>query len=437
VAVQEVSVSVSRLESAVRPGQDPGAQAVLLRRVREAALSGGTPPAPPRPVIAASWRRVRGTGLDPGRAGEVPLLGLGELQRRRADSGLEPLLPLLRSRLLPAAEAAGQLLVVVDADGRVLWREGGPDVRRRADGLGFLEGSAWDEPSVGTNAIGTSLVVGRPVHVYAAEHYADTHQPWTCAAAPLHDPVTGRLLGAVDLSGPARTVHTSTVALVDAVARLTELELRVEHEQRLEQLRMLATPVLARLSGPALAVTLDGRAAASTGLGAPHRVALPEPMTVGPVWLPALGRCVAEPLPGGWLLRIQEADPEAVPTSLVLDLRTTPPRAEVAGPSGSWRRRLSVRHAEILLCLLLHPAGRSASQLAQDLFGDPRRVVTVRAEVSRLRRTLGPLLQHQPYRLDAAVRTELRLPERRELLVPASRAPVVEALRRQAAPAGR
>jgi hypothetical protein len=425
-------VSVSRLESAVRPGQDPREQAVLLRRVREAALVGGTPPAPPRPVIAASWQRVRGTGLDPAHAGEVPLLGVGELQRRRDDSGLQPLLPLLRSRLLPAAEAAGQLMVVVDADGRVLWREGGVEVRRRADALGFLEGSAWDEPSVGTNAIGTSLVVGRPVHVYAAEHYADTHRPWTCAAAPLHDPATGRLLGAVDLSGPASTVHASTVALVDAVARLTELELRVAHEQGLDRLRSLATPVLTRIGGAAVAVTLDGRTAASTGLAAPARLALPEPMTVGPLWLPALGRCVAEPLPGGWLLRIEQADPDAAPTSLALDLRTAPARADVGGPSGAWSHSLSVRHAEILLCLLLHPGGRSASQLAADLFGDPRRAVTVRSEVSRLRRTLGPLLHHQPYRLDPAVRTELRLPQRRELLLPGSRAPAVEALRGQA-----
>ena len=56
------------------------------------------------------------------------------------------------------------------------------------------------------------------MQVHAAEHYAEGHQPWTCAAAPLRDPVTGRVLGVVDLSGPASTVHPSTIALVDAVA---------------------------------------------------------------------------------------------------------------------------------------------------------------------------------------------------------------------------
>jgi hypothetical protein len=55
--------------------------------------------------------------------------------------------------------------------------------------------------------------------------------------------------------------------------------------------------------------------------------------------------------------------------------------------------------------------------------------VTVRAEMSRLRRTLGPLLQHQPYRFGEDVRTELRLPPGE--LLPASGAPVVQQQRRE------
>src|SRR5829696_163149 len=249
-------MTLPRIESALPAGEDPLAYARLLRRVRDAALGGGDRAAPaPRAVIAASWRRVRSGGLDPAGPSEVAPLDPAELHRRRADSGLAELLPVLRSRLLPAAAAAGQIMVVVDPSGRVLWREGGAGVSRRADALGFVEGSAWDEPSVGTNAIGTSLVVDAPMHVYASEHYSESHQPWTCAAAPLHDPVTGRLLGAVDLSGPAHTVHPATVALVDAVCRLASLELAVAYERRLERLRALAAPLLARLTGPALVVS--------------------------------------------------------------------------------------------------------------------------------------------------------------------------------------
>jgi GAF domain len=418
-------------ESALPPGADPRAHTRLLQRVREAALTGGTPPTAPRPVIGASWRRVRGSGLDPSDTPDVPPLDPGELERRRAASGLAPLLPLLRERLLPVARDAGQVLVVVDAGCRVLWREGGPEVRRRADRLGFVEGSAWDEPSVGTNAIGTSLVVGAPLQVHAGEHYAEGHQPWTCAAAPLHDPVTGRLLGAVDLSGPAHTVHPSTIALVDAVARLAELELRTVHARRVDRLRAVAAPLLARVPGRALVVAVDGVTAAATGMAGPDRVALPDGVAAGPVWLPGLGRCTAEPLPGGWLLRFaDDAEGEALgPARLVLDLAGPRAQVRVTGATGSWARGVSPRHAEILLALAGHRAGRSAAELAADLFGDPTRTVTVRAEISRLRRALGPVLLPQPYRLAEDADVELRLPEPRTRLLPASTAPVVERLR--------
>jgi GAF domain len=422
-----------RAESALRHGEDPRAHARLLGKVRDEALTGGTPPAAARQVISDSWRRMQSLGVDPSGSRDVAPLDVAELQRRRASSGLEPLMPHLRAGLLPVAEAAGQVLVVVDPDSRVLWREGSAAARRRADNLGFVDGSAWDEASVGTNAIGTSLVVDAPVNVFGAEHYADSHQPWTCAAAPLHDPVTGRLLGAVDLSGPAHTVHASTVALVDAVARLCVLELRAAHEQQLSGLRSHAAPMLARVRGRALAVTADGRVAAATGLAAPGRICLPEGLAAGPSWLPAYGLCSAEALPGGWLLRLLSSDPVADDViGLELDLTCTGPGVpvvRVVGPSGDWRHELSLRHAEILLALVEHRSGLTAAQLAGHLFGDQSRTVTARAEVSRLRRTMGPLLLHQPYRIGSGVTVRLLLPANLGLLLPSSVAPVVQAIR--------
>ncbi|WP_433277437.1 GAF domain-containing protein [Pseudonocardia xinjiangensis] len=399
-------------ESALRPGEDPREHARVLGRVRNAALTGVDPPVALRPVITASWRRVRDSGLDPRGSGELPLLDSADLEQRRAASGLAPLLPLLRARLLPVAESAAQIMVVVDAEGHVLWREGGAAVRRRADDLRFVEGSAWDENTVGTNAIGTSLVVGAPVHVFAGEHWSEGHQPWTCAAAPLHDPVTGRLLGAVDLSGPVHTVHAGTVALVDAVARLVELELRLAHDRTIERLRVVAAPLLARLTGPALVVSQDGVPAAALDLPVPARVALPESLEGGEVWLPGLGRCTAEPLLGGWLLRPEVpggVTPDE-PVHLLLDLTGESPQVHVTTPSGRWQHTLTPRHAEMLRALARSPEGRSAAQLAADLFGDSGSRVTVRAEMSRLRRTLGPLLQRQPYRIARGVRVELREP---------------------------
>ena len=70
--------------------------------------------------------------------------------------------------------------------------------------------------------------------------------------------------------------------------------------------------------------------------------------------------------------------------------------------------RLGGRHAEILLLLAEHPAGLSGDQLAVLLSDAELSDVTVRAEVSRLRRLVGPLLsESRPYRLTRAVRTDV------------------------------
>lgn len=93
---------------------------------------------------------------------------------------------------------------------------------------------------VGTNAIGTALVTRTPLQVHSAEHFVRSHHGWTCAASPLHDPRDGRLLGVVDVSGPAATVHPATLSLVSAVARVAEGELRARHWAAVERLRSAA-----------------------------------------------------------------------------------------------------------------------------------------------------------------------------------------------------
>lgn len=78
----------------------------------------------------------------------------------------------------------------------------------------------------------------------------------------------------------------------------------------------------------------------------------------------------------------------------------------LALPDGE--RRLSLRHAEILALLAEQPRGLSADELAVLLHPGDLSDVTVRAEVSRLRRVAGPLLAgSRPYRLARPVRTDV------------------------------
>ncbi|KDN79003.1 GAF domain-containing protein [Streptomyces olindensis] len=408
----------------------------VLSEVRSARLSGQPAPVPPRPVIEQSWERMLRSGVDPDHDFRADLLSREEVQRRRETSALRHVLPVLREGLLAAADVAHHIMVVADEEGRVLWREGSAPVLRKADGLGFELGADWREDVVGTNGVGTPAVVRRPVQVFASEHFVRSQAGWTCAGAPLTDPRDGRLLGVVDVSGPLETMHPATLAWVDSVAKLAEARLREMHLESLERLRAVAAPVLARLGGRALVVDPVGWTAAVAGMPYVRRVALPKSPSAGLRWLPGLGLCSLEPLAGGWLVRAAADEPAPRrATRIVLDLRRARRwSVTVSGGAGSWARELSPRHAELLYLLALHPTGRSAAGLAGDLFGDPARTVTVRAEMSRVRRYLGALLEHRPYRFAEDAEVEVLLPDDPRDLLPHSTAPAV-ARQRTSAPA--
>ncbi|MEV6314359.1 GAF domain-containing protein [Streptomyces sp. NPDC051776] len=407
----------------------------LLSGVRAAALAGTPARFTPRKVIDESWHRVLRHGVDPDQGGHSGLLGLDEVEHRRRSTPLASVLQTLREGLMAEADEAWHMMVVSDAEGRLLWRDGNAAVQRKADQLGFCVGASWAEEVAGTNAIGTALVSRSPLQVHSAEHFVRAFHTLSCAASPVRDPRDGRLLGVVNVTGPAAAIHPSTLALVTAVARVAEGELREQHRVAVDRLRAVAAPVLARVGGRALAVDRAGWTAGVTGMLPLDRVQLPKSVRAGRVWIPALGTCTAEPLPDGWLLRVEDAvtlgdGDGAEPSRVVLDLRRSgQPSLSVTGAAGSWSQELSPRHAELLYVLACHPEGRTASQLAGDLFGEPDRQVTVRAELSRVRRTLAGVLDHRPYRFAEGVRVELLTPRDAADLLPHSTAPALIAAR--------
>ena len=65
---------------------------------------------------------------------------------------------------------------------------------------------------------------------------------------------------------------------------------------------------------------------------------------------------------------------------------------------------LSPRQVEIVAVLALHPEGMSLAELVDELHGErPVNPVTVRVELSHVRRVIGERLQSRPYRLAGPV----------------------------------
>jgi hypothetical protein len=133
----------------------------------------------------------------------------------------------------------------------------------------------------------------------------------------------------------------------------------------------------------------------------PDRVTLPA--SGDRVDLGEHGEAVLEALPEGFLLRVPRTTRRHNATLALSFLGADPPVARLNGREV----RLTLRHAEMLTVLALHPAGLTADQLATRLYGPAGNPVSVRAEVHRLRAQLAPHVLHtQPYRLDANVQAD-------------------------------
>jgi hypothetical protein len=298
------------------------------------------------------------------------------------------------------------MLVISDARGVLMWIEGHHRVIEATQDMHFVCGADWSEQGAGTNALGTAIAVDHPVQIFSAEHFNRIVHPWQCSGAPIHDPETGEILGVVDLTGHLRSAHPHTLALVTAAAGMAEAYLRHDQERRDETLRAAYLERIAGAAQPTALVSSSGRVL----FGVPHGwlegpIASPAP---GEMTLPDGGQADVEPLPGlsgfvVWRRRAGSTAPSA-PAGVRLELMARRPR--VIGPAGTIE--VSHRHAEILAVLLLARRGLSAEQLSLEVYGPAGKPVTVRAEMSRLRRALKGVVSARPYGFAVPVRSDLQ-----------------------------
>src|SRR3954451_15258935 len=210
-----------------------------LRAAHENFVTSGRPGAHSdvRAVVWDSWRRCLGSGVDPdGTAPPVDLLD-GDLLAYRAAHPLAPVMPVIRRLLVEDAEADQMIVAVTDAAGRMLWVEGDFRLRSRAAGMNFVEGSRWAEEVAGTNAPGTAMALDHAVQIYGSEHFRRTVQPWLCSAAPVHDPVSGVLLGAIDITGGDHVASPHVLTLVRAAVAAVESELLLQRRVQSQPFR--------------------------------------------------------------------------------------------------------------------------------------------------------------------------------------------------------
>jgi GAF domain-containing protein len=340
------------------------------RAAHAAFLETGAAPAAVRTVVADSWLRSAAAGVDADANLAPVLLDGSDLRDYRSAHPLAQVFPLLYDVLGRIAEDCDYVMAIGDAMGQLLWVCGTPSVLRQAESINFVEGAGWDEANAGTNAPGTALRLDAPVQIHAGEHFNRLVQPWSCAAAPIHDPGTQAILGLIDITGGDDVASPQTLGMVRAAARMAEAE-------------------LGRLSAVG-AWTSNGRAGGTDSAAGGHSAAHPAAVA---------GSSSARIVGTGWTPpRTAPSDPPtARPATLrVLGLGRFDCDAQVHGRAV----RLSPRHGEIIAILIDHPDGLTADELALLVYPGDVNSSTVRAELTRLRQLLGPdVLQSRPYRL--------------------------------------
>ncbi len=148
-----------------------------------------------REAILASWWRSRQFQVPADRI-DVPYMPEHDQDTPLIHSA-QPVLARLGEQL----DGQPISVILTDRAGVVLSQvTGDPDLHRHLEHVQLVPGFSYAEQAVGTNGIGTALEGGRPMHVFGHEHYAENLEDLACAGVPIQHPITGKTVGAVDLT---------------------------------------------------------------------------------------------------------------------------------------------------------------------------------------------------------------------------------------------
>lgn len=188
-----------------------------------------------REVVLQSWQRsshIRATALK-----HAPKLAEEEFHgTRRVSRRLRMGAKAALSKADYLLQQSGNMLLLCDKAGVVLDAAGDRETLARGRENHLHLGGRWHEDAIGTNAIGTAIHLGRPVQVSGPEHYSEEIQRWNCAASPVKDPGTGRMLGVLDISWPEEGVEQPGCAVLSSILALqieSELSRQLAHDRQL------------------------------------------------------------------------------------------------------------------------------------------------------------------------------------------------------------
>jgi len=131
---------------------------------------------------------------------DVPSVDEQLIKERWEKSNLEHIAKNELSYIKKLAKEGSLVAAISDLQGNILWTCASQHMKESADALNFSRGGTWDERSAGTNAIGLSLKLRKPVTVFSTEHWCSKLHDWVCYASPITHPQTQEIIGILDFS---------------------------------------------------------------------------------------------------------------------------------------------------------------------------------------------------------------------------------------------
>ena len=193
---------------------------------------------PVRQMIERSWARSVASGVDARGCGTPLIADDDQFDRLRGQN--RDLLAAAAHTFDHAArllEGTSAMVILTDKNGTILETVGDAHTIDAGRDINLGRGGSWNEDVVGTNGIGTALSTGQPVFVHAAEHFCEGVKSWTCAGAPIRDPLDRSIVGLIDISGPMEIFQGHNVAM--AVVAAEQIEVALGERARAERLRLL------------------------------------------------------------------------------------------------------------------------------------------------------------------------------------------------------
>jgi transcriptional regulator of acetoin/glycerol metabolism len=206
---------------------DPADRKLQIAAARAAFLNSETTHLAAVPdVVAASWQRSASAGVT------NTALSLRHYDDLDVASRLVRCAQPVITRLSDDAADLALSIALTDSRARILSRtDTSRTIGLLLDNVSLSSGFGYGEDEAGTNGIGTVLESGASVHIEGPEHFVEPLQPYSCAGAPIRDPVTGRVEGVLDITCLAEHSSPLMHSLVRSAANQIERGLLLDRSQ--------------------------------------------------------------------------------------------------------------------------------------------------------------------------------------------------------------